>query len=109
MFEHIATGGMKLRGYGPHIFQSFYPYKYEEGSSVYVLAKARLGKLERVVIKRVVLNLKHSTYNQPIFNYVDTLNEIWLEAELGPQSVAVTMAENYYERQLQRVEDQMQE
>ena len=64
------------------------PYQYSEGSTLYVLAKAQEGVLEKLVIKRV--NLVQSV---PI--YVDTFNWLWNEGELTDEATAIALARDY--------------
>lgn len=98
-FDYTSSGGVILGNCADYILYENIITKFAIGSSVYVLDEARKGKLENVVVKRVNFVLPSSSYRgfAIVINYVDTLNEVWLEDELGWQSEAVELAEAYYE------------
>ena len=99
MPDYTATGGIRITGCSlPVIVSKYYEFTYGIGSIVYVLAKARKGILEKVVIKKV--NLVDFSGTLPIYNYVDTTNRVWLEPELTLQETAQALAISYLERQI---------
>jgi hypothetical protein len=76
-----------------------YPTLFGVGSTVYIVAKARWGVLEKITIRRIFRTSKNIGV-QPIFNYEDTLNGIWLENELCWQADALALAIAYWEQVL---------
>ena len=79
--DYTFIGNGKLRFFGCPIInvEKLYPSKFSIGEILYPIRKARLGILEKVAIKKVLLNFKDS---QPIFIYKDTFNSLYEEKEL---------------------------
>ena len=102
MLTYISTGGITFKGCAnPIKVNKYYKFKYEIGSILYVLKKAKRGVLERVAIRRV--NLVDYEGKKPIFNYVDTTNRIWFEQELVWQSDATSFATAYLNKEIQSI------
>jgi hypothetical protein len=78
-YTFISDG--KLRFFGCPVInvEKLYPSKFSIGEILYPIRKARLGILEKIAIKKVILNFKDS---QPIFIYKDTFNSLHDEEEL---------------------------
>jgi len=90
--------GLKLSGCSGVKIQAYYPFKYAQGSTLYVCKAAReKGVIEKLTIKKVLLHLKG---NVPIITYLDTTNEIWMEKELCTHADAVQLATKYLEREI---------
>jgi hypothetical protein len=79
--EYSFIGNGKLRFFGCPIInvEKLYPSKFSVGEVLYPIRKARLGVLEKIAIKKIILNFK---YSQPIFIYKDTFNSLYEEKEL---------------------------
>ncbi len=84
--EYTGSGGFDLGGCAPFAIHQTYEFDFAQGSIVYVRRKARRGILEKVSIKRLVVNGQGGNV------YVDTFNEVWLEEELCSESLAVEIA-----------------
>jgi len=63
---------------------------YGPGSVLYVLAQARKGIMEKIVVKHS--NLTGFIGKSPVFNYIDTMNRVWLYNELTTQANALNTA-----------------
>ena len=97
MPNYTATGKITITGCAlPIKVNKYYTFAFGIGSALYVIAKARKGILEKVVIKKA--NLVYFSGNQPVYNYVDTTNRVWFERELTWQSTAIALATSYLER-----------
>jgi len=88
----VTTGGCALTSRYVYI-----TYKWGENSVLYVKHKAVKGILERVAIKRVILNSGPKTGNQVIPIYQDTLNSLWNEDDLLIEEHARDLALMYWE------------
>jgi hypothetical protein len=98
--DYEATGGIRLYGCASFVVKKRYLTKFAVGGRAYIKFKAQhKGKLESVVVKKINLASPLSSYAgiAGIFNYVDTLNRVWLEEELAYQSEAVTLATEYWQ------------
>ena len=99
MPDYTASGKITIKGCAlPVKVTKYYTFAFGIGSILYVIAKARKGILEKVVIKKV--NLTGFDGLQPVYNYVDTTNRVWLERELTWQSIAIELATNYIETEM---------
>jgi hypothetical protein len=99
MFNHEATGHIRVTGCAGLGLYKNYTVLFLVGSRVYVKKKARLGVMEPVVLKRinrVVLESASSRGVQPEINYVDTFNRVWMEDELLSEENAVDLARTYW-------------
>jgi hypothetical protein len=100
MFDYEAKGTIKIVGCAKITTEKNYIVKFLEGSRAFVRKKARLGKLESIVIKRVrrVPLGSPSRYGiQPEIMYTDTFNRVWEESELISQEDAVDLAMIYWQ------------
>ena len=89
------TNGVEFSGAASTAYSIYFEYKWGENSIVYVKDKARRGILERVAIKRVVLNSGPKTYDKIIPVYVDTLNSYWNEDDLILEDEARDLISDY--------------
>ena len=84
----------------------FYTYKYAVGSILYDLQLAQQqGKLEKIVIKKVLLNTDPWGFIVPI--YKDTLNAVWNENMLCTESDARAYATIYLENLKQEIQNSL--
>lgn len=96
MFEYNFNTSFKLLGCaGFAIKKNFYSL-FLVGDKAYVRQKARLGKLEKVVIKKLLIDSKTNYRYLPTPLYVDTLNRIWEESELTTKENAKDIALIYW-------------
>jgi len=100
-FSYISSGAFSLGGCSSPIVltQNFY-IKFAVGSMVYIKAKAEIGKLEKIIIKKVNRNtLNNTQYSgvSPTIVYIDSLNGAWLENELCWEAMALSLSIDYYE------------
>lgn len=104
---YTASGGAKTGGCALASRYVYIPYKWGENSVLYIKHKAVKGILERVAIKRVILNSGPKTGNQIVPIYQDTLNSLWNEDELIIEADARSLSLTYWEaRELQIAEAQ---
>ena len=82
-----------------------YTVKYAENAFVYIIKEAQKGILRYVVIKKHDLKISAITFDQPIVLYTDTLNGLWNEYELCPQSSALTMATTYFQNLITEINE----
>ena len=101
--NYTGTGTIRILGCASPIkLVQRYPHSFGVGEKVYIRKSATLkGKLEPVYIKSVNRVMPSSPTKEGIlavFNYVDTLNGVWLEEELVWQADAVDLATAYWEK-----------
>jgi hypothetical protein len=100
MFEYQASGSLRVIGCAGLNFQKKYIVLFSVGDKAYLKKKARFGKMEFVVIKRIARQIPEiaQTYgSQPEIMYVDTFNRIWAEYELMLKENALDLATLYWE------------
>lgn len=68
------------------------PYAYAIGSTLFIRDRAFHGTLEKVVIKKAIVQTELDTY-------VDTFNRVWLENELVSEETASELAITYWTQQ----------
>lgn len=96
-YSYVGSGTIKTGGCAIVEKYAFVEYKWGEGSVLYVKSKAEKGVIERVVIKRVILNSNAKTFLKIIPIYQDTLNSLWNENDLIIECDATTLATSYWE------------
>lgn len=94
---YTGSGGSKTGGCATTFRTVYIAYKWGENSILYVRHKAAKGILERVAIKRVILNSSPKTYNQIVPIYQDTLNSLWNEDDLLIEAHARDLVLAYWE------------
>lgn len=94
MLHYIGSGGIKISGCAIANKVVYVSHKWEVNSILYIRHKAVKGVLERVAIKRVILN---SVANQIVPIYQDTLNSLWNEDDLLTEAHAIELTEIYRE------------
>ena len=100
MFDYEAKGSIRIVGCAGFSMEKKYLAKFLEGYRAYVRKKAKFGKIESVIIKRLRRMMPESTSRygiQPDVMYTDTLNRVWSEDELIFQEEAVDLARLYWE------------
>ena len=96
-FSEIGSGGGIVAGCGFITFVKSYVTLFGPGDITYNIDKAKVGVLERVVIKtQKVINEKRTGGLFQVM-YVDTLNGLWNEWDLVSHAEAIAIATAYYE------------
>jgi hypothetical protein len=95
--QYTAIGGISIFGCARIKHSAYYVYKYGENSIVFLRNKAAKGNLEKIAIKKVILQSSHKTGGQIVPLYQDTLNSYYNEEELCTHKEAVDLAIAYYE------------
>jgi|GEM_PF-3364150 len=95
--QYTALGGINLFGCARVKFSAYYIYKYGENSIVFLRYKAVRGVLEKVAIKKVILQSGFKTGGLIVPLYQDTLNAYYNEEELCTHQEGVDLAKAYYE------------
>jgi len=97
IYNELATGGARTTGCSVVEYLDLFFSTYAQGDVVYNVDKARVGILERIVIKkqRVINNI--NTQGQYVTLYVDTLNALWNERDLVLFAEAQDIATAYLE------------
>jgi hypothetical protein len=94
---YTGSGGATTGGCALTFRYVYIEYKWGENSVLYIKHKAVKGILERIAIKRVMLNSGPKTGNQIVPIYQDTLNSLWNEDDLIIESEARDLALAYWE------------
>ena len=99
-YNYASEGGIRISGDAFAYRKKFIHFKFGPGSTLFLTYKANQGILERVTIKRIDVwsNYKTGFLKVPI--YVDSLNAYYNESDLCIESDAVSMAKNFYQWQL---------
>jgi hypothetical protein len=79
------------------------PYKFEIGSLVFSVAKAKKGILQASVIKQIKVVFNARTQGRYLILYTDTFNVLWNEDELCSEADATTFAIAYLENEQQQI------
>jgi hypothetical protein len=95
MYEHQSFGFLKFLGCAGFNFKKNFLVLFVVGSKAYIRKKARFGKMEFVVIKKILP--QNNNQFQPDVLYVDTFNRIWSEDELLTQENALDAANLYWQ------------
>lgn len=96
--DYEAEGGITITGCATIKVVYNYVGTFVPGQRAYIKYRAEKGVLERVIIKksnRVRRGGTSYTGSEYIFNYVDTLNRVWLEEELVSLSAAQDLVEAF--------------
>lgn len=101
-YYYYGSGSIDTFGCAKVQKEIFVLYKWGERSVVYVKPKALRGILEKVAVKKVLLNYYLGKYT-PI--YQDTLNSLYNESELISEYEARDLAQEYVDRENQRIAD----
>ncbi|MCO6459277.1 MAG: hypothetical protein J5I93_28540 [Pirellulaceae bacterium] len=95
-YNEISSGGIAVGGCV--LVEKLYQIvtNFGIGDTLYSSAKARKGKLEKVVIKVVRIVSSRKTFGKHVALYMDTLNGLWNEDELVPYDRAVDLINQYH-------------
>lgn len=99
MFNHEATGHIRIAGCAGIGLHKNYTVLFVVGSRAYVKRKARIGVMEPVVLKKINRIMPKNSSSRGIqaeINYVDTFNRVWMEDELLSEENAVDLASIYW-------------
>lgn len=99
-YDEVGSGGVEIGGC--LTIEILYPRvtALGVGDTLYSIAKARRGKLEKVVIKAVRTVTSRRTYGSNRVIYQDTLNGLWNEYDLVLHEEALALITIYnYARQ----------
>lgn len=94
-YSYVPEGGLESFGCSLAQKEISVLYKWGERSIVYLKYKAVRGCVEKVAIKKVVMNNKYGGY---IPVYWDTLNSIYNENELITETEARQLVQKYIDR-----------
>jgi hypothetical protein len=104
---YFGSGGVQIGGCGLYDSKVKYPYKYKPGTIVYYQPKAKVGKLEKIVIQKVhvVKSIPNDGFLKVL--YYDTYKSLYNEYDLIFEDEALLLAKKYYEKQLKFARDAM--
>lgn len=94
MIHYVASGGAKTNGCAKTSKLSYFKHKWAVNTILYVKHKANKGILEKVAIKRIILNEIQFKNNLPPI-YQDTLNSLWNEDDLVIEEHAKSLVSDY--------------
>lgn len=100
MFEHESTGTIRINGCAGTNLKKIFLALFTVGSKAYIKQRARFGKMEFVVVKKVYRQTPRNTASegiQPEVMYLDTYNRMWAENELLLQENALDLATLYWQ------------
>lgn len=100
IYNYQGSGFIEVSGCASVQKYTFILYRWDERSVVFLKPKAVRGVLERIAIKKVLLNYNMGNFI-PI--YKDTLNSLYNESELISEFEARALAQDYIDRERQRV------
>lgn len=97
--EYTATGLIRTSGCAGVSVKKNYLVLFTVGSKAYIKRKARFGKMEFVVIKKIYRQTPHNiNYGiQVDILYSDTFNRVWAEEELMSKENALDLANLYWQ------------
>ena len=96
IFYYDCSGTVNISGCSRIGKNIYIFYKWGERSVVYIKPKAIRGILEKIAIRKVILNNKNGKYI-PI--YQDSLNSLYNESELISEIEARNYVQDYIDRQ----------
>jgi len=96
IFYYNCSGTIKVSGCSKMERRIYVFYKWGERSVVYIKPKAIKGILEKIAVKKVILNNKNNEYI-PI--YQDSLNSLYNEYELISELEARNYVQDYINKQ----------
>lgn len=95
-YVHPNSGIVVVSGCARVERRIFVNYKWGERSVVFLKYKAEKGVMEKIAVKKVILNFKLGSYT-PV--YMDNLNSLYNEEELINEEQAKTLVQLYIDRQ----------
>lgn len=104
VFSNDGTGGSVVGGCGLITYVKSYVTLFGPGDITYNIHKAKVGILERVVVKKQKIINEQRTGGLFQVMYIDTLNALWNEWDLVSHAQAIALATAYYEDLLAEAE-----
>lgn len=101
-FEYTGEGTIRISGCVCPTKQVYVLYKWQVNSYVYLKYKALQGIMERVAIKKVIINQSPKTAFAEVVLYQDTLNSLYNENDLITEEEALYYAQLYWLTQLEQ-------
>jgi len=95
IFDEVGSGGVSDGGCAVPVAMYSSVTKYGLGDTLYNVAKARRGVLEKVVIKSIRSMATRRTAGRETTLYQDTFNGLWNEWDLVPLGKALVMVEEH--------------
>jgi len=105
-YNYEGDGLITTHGYATTKKKNYIKYKWGENSILFVKNKALKGCLEKVCIKRAIINSGAQNYNQVVSLYQDTLNSLWNENDLIEEAEAKSLALAYWQTMEQLYQQQ---
>jgi len=100
-YSYEGSGIIEISGCSQISIKKNFIIEFPLRTRVWIKDKAKKGILESVVIKRINAippEEEWATLNyQPIINYVDSFNRVWLEDELIIEAEAIDLSTAYFE------------
>lgn len=96
MFEHTFEVKLNILGCAGALIYKNFTTEFIVGDKAYIKQKARLGKLEKIIIKKLLIDSKTNYRSLPAPLYVDHFNRIWEESELLNQETAIDISLIYW-------------
>lgn len=96
MYSYLSSGSINVAGCSRIEKDIFVLYKWGERSIVYFKPKAVKGIIEKIAVKRVILNYIKGQF-RPI--YIDTLNSLYNEEELIGEYEARSLVQTYIDNE----------
>jgi len=97
VYDELTSGGLRVGGCPFVGVLRASVTAFGIGDTVYNIAKARRGFLEKVVIKVVRTVVSRRTQGANRVLYVDTLNGLWNEYDLVVYEKAVELIQMYFD------------
>jgi hypothetical protein len=95
-FNELTSGGVRSGGCTITDTYRTIETQFGIGNTLYYVAKARRGKLEKIVIKGVRIVASRRTYGATRVLYQDTFNGLWNEHDLVSYEKAVELIQGYH-------------
>lgn len=104
MYSYLSSGSINIAGCSRIEKKIFVLYKWGERSIVCFKPKAIKGIIEKIAVKRVVLNYIKGQF-RPI--YIDTLNSLYNEEELIGEYEANSLAQTYIDNERLKISENL--
>lgn len=103
LFEYEAIGRVRINGCAGTGLRPDHEMMYGVGERVWIADKAKIGKIESVVVKRSGRKMRGRTSYCGVdwqITYTDTFNRVWMEYELVTEQQAMNYVDSYNERMI---------
>lgn len=101
IFEYTGSGTIIVEGCTCPKKEIYLYYKWPENSIAYLKYKAEKGIMERVAIKKVIINKNYATKLAEVVLYQDTMNSLYNENDLITEEEAKYLAQVFWLTQLE--------